>query len=170
MAKKAKAGTKKASVAKALVKAVKAAAVPPKKARAKKYVYFFGSGKADGDRTMKDTLGGKEWDPKKPTEMQEALIKWLKTQPYTKPSKINDPELAPIWAAAARLNIPIIIHTAEPQEFFHQPDMHNERWLELKMRPSNRSHSPVRPSVKRIFSVASSSARPGSTSRITNFW
>ena len=24
-----------------------------------KYVYFFGSGKADGDRTMKDTLGGK---------------------------------------------------------------------------------------------------------------
>jgi pyruvate, orthophosphate dikinase len=27
--------------------------------RAKKYVYFFGNGKADGDRTMKDTLGGK---------------------------------------------------------------------------------------------------------------
>src|SRR4030095_6436583 len=25
----------------------------------KKYVYFFGSGKADGNRTMKDTLGGK---------------------------------------------------------------------------------------------------------------
>ena len=45
---------------KALVKAVKAAAAPPKKAaRAKKYVYFFGAGKADGDRTMKDMLGGK---------------------------------------------------------------------------------------------------------------
>jgi pyruvate,orthophosphate dikinase len=27
--------------------------------KAKKYVYFFGNGKADGDRTMKDTLGGK---------------------------------------------------------------------------------------------------------------
>src|SRR5712671_907072 len=27
--------------------------------RSKKYVYFFGNGKADGDRTMKDTLGGK---------------------------------------------------------------------------------------------------------------
>src|ERR1051325_7627328 len=25
----------------------------------KKFVYFFGNGKADGDRTMKDTLGGK---------------------------------------------------------------------------------------------------------------
>src|SRR5882672_8502341 len=27
--------------------------------KAKKYVYFFGSGKADGNRTMKDLLGGK---------------------------------------------------------------------------------------------------------------
>lgn len=46
----------------------------------------------------KATLGGKEWDPKKPAEMQEALIKWLKTQPYTKPSKINEPELAVFFA------------------------------------------------------------------------
>src|SRR5262249_671802 len=46
----------------------------------------------------KDTLGGKEWDPTKPAEMQEALIKWLKTQPYTKPSKINEPELAVFFA------------------------------------------------------------------------
>jgi hypothetical protein len=46
----------------------------------------------------KDTLGGKEWDPKKPAEMQEALLKWLKTQPYTKPSKINEPELAVFFA------------------------------------------------------------------------
>jgi hypothetical protein len=46
----------------------------------------------------KDTLGGKEWDPKKPAEMQEALITWLKTQPYTKPSKINEPELAVFFA------------------------------------------------------------------------
>jgi pyruvate, orthophosphate dikinase len=29
------------------------------KSGAKKYVYFFGNGKADGDRTMKDVLGGK---------------------------------------------------------------------------------------------------------------
>ena len=46
----------------------------------------------------KDTLGGKEWDPKKPAEMQAALIKWLKSQPYTKPSKINEPELAVFFA------------------------------------------------------------------------
>ena len=30
-----------------------------KKATAKKYIYFFGSGKADGNRNMKDLLGGK---------------------------------------------------------------------------------------------------------------
>jgi pyruvate,orthophosphate dikinase len=30
-----------------------------KKTGARKYVYFFGNGKADGDRTMKDVLGGK---------------------------------------------------------------------------------------------------------------
>ena len=47
--------------------------------------------------------------------------------------RINDPELAPIWQTAARLDIPVIIHTAEPQEFFRQPDMHNERWLELAL-------------------------------------
>jgi pyruvate,orthophosphate dikinase len=38
-------------------KAPKEAAKANKKAR--KYVYFFGNGKADGNRTMKDTLGGK---------------------------------------------------------------------------------------------------------------
>ena len=46
----------------------------------------------------KDTLGGKEWDPKKPAEMQAALIKYLKTQSYTKRSKINEPELAVFFA------------------------------------------------------------------------
>src|SRR5918994_6777648 len=57
---KAKTATKKASVPKALVKAVKAAVAPPKvTGRAKKNVFFFGAGKADGDRTMKDVLGGK---------------------------------------------------------------------------------------------------------------
>ena len=30
-----------------------------KSTKAKKFVYFFGNGKADGDRSMKDTLGGK---------------------------------------------------------------------------------------------------------------
>ncbi|MGE0042024.1 MAG: pyruvate, phosphate dikinase [Vicinamibacterales bacterium] len=52
------------AVAKAVVKAKKAtkakkAAKAGKAAKPRKFVYFFGNGKADGDRTMKDTLGGK---------------------------------------------------------------------------------------------------------------
>ena len=49
-----------------MAKAVKMAKTATRKAAAKRgakktsrYVYFFGNGKADGDRTMKDTLGGK---------------------------------------------------------------------------------------------------------------
>ncbi|MEO5819092.1 MAG: amidohydrolase family protein [Vicinamibacteraceae bacterium] len=49
--------------------------------------------------------------------------------------KIDDPELDPIWQAAARLDIPVFIHTAEPQAFFSPHDLHNERWLELALFP-----------------------------------
>jgi predicted TIM-barrel fold metal-dependent hydrolase len=47
--------------------------------------------------------------------------------------KIDDPELDPIWDACARLNLPVFIHTADPQEFFKPIDNHNERWLELAL-------------------------------------
>jgi pyruvate, orthophosphate dikinase len=49
-------GTKVAKGAKGSTKVTKGAKGAKK---ATKYVYFFGNGKADGDRTMKDTLGGK---------------------------------------------------------------------------------------------------------------
>jgi predicted TIM-barrel fold metal-dependent hydrolase len=46
---------------------------------------------------------------------------------------VDDPVLKPVWDACARLNIPVIIHTADPQEFFSPFDMKNERWLELSL-------------------------------------
>jgi predicted TIM-barrel fold metal-dependent hydrolase len=46
---------------------------------------------------------------------------------------VDDPALDPVWALAGELNIPVIIHTAEPQEFFSPLDYHNERWLELNL-------------------------------------
>jgi predicted TIM-barrel fold metal-dependent hydrolase len=56
--------------------------------------------------------------------------------------KIDDPELDPIWQAAARLDIPMFIHTAEPQEFFSPLDYKNERWLELALFPDRRNNQP----------------------------
>jgi pyruvate,orthophosphate dikinase len=55
-----KTGATKAPAKKAAAPAAKRAAAPAKAAsKAKKYVYFFGGGKADGNRNMKDLLGGK---------------------------------------------------------------------------------------------------------------
>ena len=54
-----KAASKKTAVKKSAVKKAPVKKAPVKKATAKPHVYFFGNGKADGDRTMKDLLGGK---------------------------------------------------------------------------------------------------------------
>jgi predicted TIM-barrel fold metal-dependent hydrolase len=47
--------------------------------------------------------------------------------------KVDDPELDPIWETAGRLNVPVFLHVAEPQEFFQPIDYKNERWLELAL-------------------------------------
>jgi len=56
--------------------------------------------------------------------------------------RIDDPDLGPFWDACARLGLPALIHTAEPQEFFEPLDMKNERWLELALFPSRRNNAP----------------------------
>ena len=50
--------------------------------------------------------------------------------------KIDDPALDPIWDLCAELNIPVLIHTADPEQFFAPIDYHNERWLELGLFPN----------------------------------
>jgi hypothetical protein len=47
--------------------------------------------------------------------------------------KVDDPELQPVWETAGRLNVPVFLHVAEPQEFFQPLDYKNERWLELAL-------------------------------------
>lgn len=60
--------------------------------------------------------------------------------------RVDDPVLKPIWDLCAKLDIPVIIHTAEPKEFFSPLDYHNERWLELALFPSRRNYNPEGPS------------------------
>jgi predicted TIM-barrel fold metal-dependent hydrolase len=49
--------------------------------------------------------------------------------------KVDDPAWDPIWAMCAKLNLPVLIHIAEPAIFFEPIDKNNERWLELKQFP-----------------------------------
>ena len=58
--------------------------------------------------------------------------------------RVDDPELDPIWATCARLNVPVLIHVAEPKAFFDPLDYSNERWLELALYPDRRHQTGVR--------------------------
>jgi predicted TIM-barrel fold metal-dependent hydrolase len=65
---------------------------------------------------------------------------------------IDAPELDPIWEAAARLGIPVFIHTADPQEFFRPVvDYTNERWLELSLFPGRRYPQDQFPSFEQLM-------------------
>jgi predicted TIM-barrel fold metal-dependent hydrolase len=46
--------------------------------------------------------------------------------------------LDPVWAKAGELGIPVIIHSADPSQFWQAMDSTNERWLELKLHPNRR--------------------------------
>ena len=65
--------------------------------------------------------------------------------------KIDDPDLKPVWDAAARLRIPVFIHTADPPEFFKEIDLHNERWLELALFPGRRFPSDRYPAFEELM-------------------
>jgi len=57
---------------------------------------------------------------------------------------VDDPELDVVWDTCARLNIPVLIHVAEPSAFFEPLDYNNERWLELALYPDRRHQTGVR--------------------------
>jgi uncharacterized protein len=54
--------------------------------------------------------------------------------------KVDDPDLDPIWRTAARHNVPVIIHVADPAQFFEPIDYKNERWLEMALFFPNRQY------------------------------
>ncbi len=57
--------------------------------------------------------------------------------------KVDDPELDAVWQVCARMNVPVLIHIADPAQFFDPIDHTNERWLELGVFP-NRAYPPDR--------------------------
>lgn len=51
---------------------------------------------------------------------------------------IDDPRIDPVWAKCGELGIPVLIHAADPKQFWQPIDKNNERWLELKTHPGRR--------------------------------
>jgi len=65
--------------------------------------------------------------------------------------KVDDPALKPVWDACARMNIPVLIHIAEPQEFFSPLEYQNERWLELSLFRDRRHYMPGEPTFEELM-------------------
>lgn len=59
--------------------------------------------------------------------------------------RVNDARLDPLWATAAELGLPVMIHVADPVAFFDLVDATNERWEELHAHPDWQFPSPPFP-------------------------
>jgi predicted TIM-barrel fold metal-dependent hydrolase len=57
------------------------------------------------------------------------------TDPRGRLVLVDDPRLDPLWATAAELDLPVVIHIADPVAFFEPLDATNERWEELRDHP-----------------------------------
>ena len=50
--------------------------------------------------------------------------------------RVDDERLGPIWEVCGELGIPVLIHSADPFQFWLPKDDQNERWFELKEKPN----------------------------------
>ena len=76
----------------------------------------------------------------------------------------DDPRLAPVFAAAGELGLPVLIHTADPVAFWDPVDARNERYEELHVHPEWSFSGPGFPSFERLLAVrAIGVARVGAT-------
>ena len=50
--------------------------------------------------------------------------------------RVDDERLGPIWDVCGELSIPVLIHSADPFQFWLPKDDQNERWFELKEKPN----------------------------------
>ena len=53
---------------------------------------------------------------------------------------VDDPWLDPIWTMAAKLKMPVVIHTGDPKAFWEPVDKNNERFEELSAHPNWSNH------------------------------
>jgi len=65
---------------------------------------------------------------------------------------VDDPRLDPIWATAAELHLPVLIHVADPVAFFDPLDANNEQYEALLAHPDWHFPSPPYPAFMTIMS------------------
>ena len=64
---------------------------------------------------------------------------------------IDDPRLDPVWDECGRLGIPVFIHVADPEAFFHPVDAHNERYEELIEHPDWSFYGAQFPTIQELM-------------------
>jgi predicted TIM-barrel fold metal-dependent hydrolase len=64
---------------------------------------------------------------------------------------IDDTRLDPLWRAVGELNLPVLIHIADPVAFFDPLDATNERWEELQRHPDWQFPSPPFPAFATLM-------------------
>ena len=64
---------------------------------------------------------------------------------------VDDPRLDPVWEECGRLGIPVFIHVADPEAFFHPIDANNERYEELIEHPDWSFYGPQFPSIQELM-------------------
>ena len=64
---------------------------------------------------------------------------------------VDDPRLDAVWQTAAELQVPVLIHVADPVAFFDPLDPNNERWEELHANPDWHFPSPPYPAFQTIL-------------------
>lgn len=65
--------------------------------------------------------------------------------------KVDDPWLDPIWAAAGKLGLPIVIHTGDPKAFWLPVNAKNERREELTAHPGWSNYGQKLPSFDALL-------------------
>lgn len=67
--------------------------------------------------------------------------------------QIDDARFDPIWQICGELEMPVIIHTADPAAFFLPTDANNERWEELSRHPDWSFHGDEFPSREELLAA-----------------
>ena len=65
--------------------------------------------------------------------------------------RVDDPRLDPVFETAGELDLPVLIHTGDPQAFFRPATRDNERYDELEAHPSWSFHGETWPSWEEVF-------------------